>query len=177
MTLDLGICLMISAMAAFTDCNTRKVRNSLVFPAVLIGLFWSLITDGFPGVMETFLGGALPLVLFPFYIMRMLGAGDIKLLMALGVWLGLSECVSLIAFSILCGGVMALGVMLVQQNTVHRLGKLWMYLKVCIISGKLLLYQDFNRMDKDAALPFALAVLGGLICLWGQRTGLIPTVI
>lgn len=177
MTVDFGICFAVSLLAAFTDIKSRKVRNSLVLPVLLTGLLWNLIHGGFSGAQDAFLAAVLPLALFPFYVIRMLGAGDIKLLMALGAWLGLKDSLSLIAFSIICGGVMALGIIIIQQNGWRRLKRLWNYLSVCLLSGKLLPYQDSEQMLTDDALPFALAVVGGLICLLGQRMGPIPVLI
>lgn len=177
MTTDFRICLAVSLLAAFTDMKSRKVRNILVLPALLTGLLWNTTHGGFSGMQDAFLGAVLPLILFPFYIIRMLGAGDIKLLMALGAWLGLNNSLSLTAFSIICGGVMALGIIMIQQNGWRRLKRLHNYLQVCFLSGKLLPYQDSEQMLTDDALPFALAVVGGLICLLGQRVGLIPVLI
>ncbi len=175
--MDFAICLGVAAVAAFTDWKIRKVRNSLVLPILALGLVRPIFGNGLPVFQEALMGSALPLVLFPFFAMRMLGAGDIKLLMALGTWLGFKGCASLMIFSILTGGAMALVILLIQQNGRQRLIKLWIYLKACGLSGKLLPYQDFSRLEEGSALPFAVAVFGGLICLWGQQSGLIPPVI
>lgn len=174
MTMDFGICMAVSIAAAYTDWRIRKIRNSLLLPTLITGLLWHVITGGLSGFLDALMGGAFPLVLFPFFVLRMLGAGDIKLLMALGAWLKYQECVTLMIFSILCGGVLALVFMLVRKNGRHRFAQLWLYLKTCMIRAQLLPYQDFNHIEEGAALPFALAIAGGLVCLGIRRSGMIP---
>lgn len=177
MTIELGVCLGVASAAAFTDWRIRKIRNSLVIPVFIIGLVIHLITGGVPGTLDALAGGVFPLVLLPFFAIRMLGAGDIKLLMALGAWLGLKGCVSLTVYSILFGGLMALMIILVRRNARHRLARLRLYMRTSLIQARLLPYQDFESVEKGAVLPFALAILGGLICLITQYSGLIPPVV
>lgn len=175
MPVEIWISIIVSLIAAVTDWRTRKVRNVLVFPVCLAGVIWQFMGDGVSGVQNAVIGAAIPLVLFPLFVLRMLGAGDIKLLMALGAWLGLKDCGVLLVFSILFGGAMALGIMLINRNGKERLMKLWVYFKVCVISRKPLPYSDFTQLGKGEALPFAIAVLGGVLGLMGVEMGMVPT--
>lgn len=177
MTVELGICLLVGIAAAVTDCRYRKVRNALVIPVFLAGLIRALAASGGPGPLDALAGSAIPLFLFPFFALRMLGAGDIKLLMAMGVWLGYHDSITLMILAILSGGVLALGIMAVRRNGRRRLKKLHVYLVGCLLAGGLFPYEDFGRMEKDAALPFALPVLMGVFFLWGQRAGVVPLLI
>lgn len=174
MTAGILVSLIVSIIAAVTDWRTRKIRNVLVFPVCIAGVIWQCVYGGALGIQDALLGAALPLILFPLFALRMLGAGDIKLLMALGAWLGLKGCATLMTFSILWGGVMALGLMLMHRNGKERLAKLWVYLKACLINRKFLPYADFTQLGKGEALPFALAVLGGVMGLLAQEAGVIP---
>ncbi len=177
MSIELGICLVTATIGAYTDWTVRKVRNNLVFPVLLMGLLWHLTMGGWAGARDSALGAGLPLILFPFFALRMLGAGDIKLLMALGAWLGVAECTAMMIFSILCGGVVALGIMLIRRDGALRVRKLWHYMKSSLLSRKLFPYTDFDRVESGEALPFALAILGGLICLMLQHACVIPPLI
>lgn len=177
MTSDIAICLAGAAAAAYTDWQFRKVRNLLVMPLLLLGLLGAGVSGNLPELRDALLGAMLPLVLVPFFVLRMLGAGDIKLLMALGCWVGLVESATLLLYSVLAGGIMALAVLAVRRNGRQRMERLWVYFKVCVISGKALPYQDFSAPEEGAALPFALAVMGGVICLWFQRLGFIPALL
>lgn len=177
MPIDDVICTGIAVIAAFNDLKTGKISNAIVFPVFVLGLLWCFSESGLDGLANSILGGLLPLTLLPLFIMRMLGGGDIKLLMALGSWLGFEDCTRLILLSILCGGIMAVVVMAFQRNCGFRFRKLGIYLKSCLIGRRLLPYQDFSRMEHGAALPFALAVLLGFTCLLLSKGGMIPPII
>lgn len=160
------VCVGIASMATLSDVKLGKINNHLVFTAFAFGQLWGLYKNGYIGLLDSVSGGLLPLLLFPFFLMRMLGAGDIKLLMALGAWLGFENCSRLMVLSILWGGVMAMVVMTVHKNFAMRFKKLWVYMKACILGCRLLPYRDFSRMERGSALPFALAVLLGLVNLY-----------
>lgn len=177
MGLDEVMCAGTSVIAVLSDVKYGKISNRLVFPMFAFGILWRCSEAGLDGLLGGVLGGGLPLVLYPFFIMRMLGAGDIKLLMALGVWVGLEDCARLIILSILCGGIIAAAVMAAHCNGRVRLKKLGIYIKTCLLSRKMWPYQDLALLESGAALPFALAVLGGVACLMAGRIGLIPQLI
>ncbi len=177
MPVDGAVCLGISAFAAVNDLTCGKVSNRLVFPAFFLGLIWNLSEQGLAGFMGAAMGGLLPLILFPTYAMRLFGAGDIKLLMALGAWLGYESSARLILLSILSGGLMAIVVMVLYKNCIYRFKRLWVYLKACVIAERLLPYQDFSRMEQGAAVPFALAVFGALVWFMLSSNRIIPQII
>lgn len=72
---------------------------------------------------------------------------------------------------------MAMVVMILYRNCISRFKRLWVYLKACVITESLQPYQDFNRMEKGAAVPFALAVLGALVWLMLSSSRIIPQII
>ncbi len=75
--------------AAATDLWRFKVYNALTGPTFLLGLAASAWLGGWDGLMAGLLGSALGFgVLVVFYAMGGVGAGDVKLLAAIGAWLG-----------------------------------------------------------------------------------------
>ena len=78
-------------MACATDLRTSRIPNLLTFSAAAAGLAWHAFGGWAP--LASALGGlALGLLLFlPIYLLRGMGAGDVKLLAALGAWLGPGE--------------------------------------------------------------------------------------
>lgn len=169
-----GVCLAVAAMAVVTDCRWGRIENRLVFPVLIIGCVVSFYLGGWAGGQQALLGAAAPLVLFPVFVLRMLGAGDIKLLMALGAWLGGAAVGALMVYAVLWGGGMALAVTLVRRDGRRRLNKVAVYLKACVLARKLLPYEDFSRLGEGAALPFAPAIFCGLLTLLAQQHGLLP---
>lgn len=95
--------LLFLILAAITDCRRRKVYNTQVFAGIFAGiLYFAAVGYGKGGnfltaVLEVagFLArlSAVCILFFPFFVCRMIGAGDIKLMGicvgALGIWDGI----------------------------------------------------------------------------------------
>ncbi len=177
MPIELIFGTALSLAAVCTDIKKGKISNKMVVPAFLGGLLWQMSEAGTQGLQDGMCGGLFPLILFPFFIMRMLGAGDIKLMMAIGTWLGLRDSASLLVASILCGGAMAMIVMATHRNCAKRFKKIWVYGKSCILCRMLLPYQDFGRLENGTSLPFALAIFGGMMGLVAMGAGVLPLLV
>jgi prepilin peptidase CpaA len=100
-------CTMLLATAAWWDLTTGRIPNQLV----AIGLVWGLVTAALPGgigVLSALLSGALGLLLFmPLYACHLLGAGDVKLLAAVGSFVGYPDIVSVALLTSLSGAALA----------------------------------------------------------------------
>ena len=81
--------VLILIISVITDLRNRKILNILTLPAILIALIYHSFTSGLSGFYfsgQGFLVG-LGLLLIPF-VMGGIGAGDVKLLAAIGAWKG-----------------------------------------------------------------------------------------
>jgi prepilin peptidase CpaA len=95
-------------VAAVTDLWKFKVHNLLTLPLLLTGLLYHGWVDGLPGLGASVLGAAFGfLVLFLFYLMGGIGGGDVKLMAAVGAWLGLPLTFYVFIVSSLAAGVYA----------------------------------------------------------------------
>lgn len=115
MTIEIFAAITISVAACVTDLRSRRIPNWLTFGAAAAGITWHLVQAG-PGAALWSLAGWLACVaLFaPVFIVGGMGAGDVKLVGALGAWLGVSHGIYLILYSAICGGVMAVAVSLAR---------------------------------------------------------------
>ncbi len=92
--------------ASFTDIKGRYVDNRLILAAVSAGMLLIPLEEGFNvfgGAL--FLAGEIFLLLLPFFALRFIGAGDIKLLMAVSLFIGrkvLLASLPMMLFSALC---------------------------------------------------------------------------
>jgi prepilin peptidase CpaA len=99
----------IALVAAGVDVRTRRIPNVLTFGGAAAAIVFHLWTRGLAGAGHG-AGGWLVGValLFPVFAVRGLGAGDVKLLGAVGAWLGPSGALWSGFFSVMAGGVLAL---------------------------------------------------------------------
>jgi prepilin peptidase CpaA len=107
------ITVAIAAVAAAVDMKTGRIPNALTFGATLAALLFHAIDGGVSGFGWALAGCGIGLaVFFPFFALGGLGAGDVKLVAALGTWLGPLGVLRLAAGAGIAGGVVALVVML-----------------------------------------------------------------
>jgi prepilin peptidase CpaA len=107
------VVLAASLIAAVTDVWKFKVHNLLTMPLLLSGLLYHGIVGGQAGLGESFLGVLFGFgVLFVFYLMGGMGAGDVKLLAAAGAWLGMPLTFFVFLASASAAGVYAIVLLL-----------------------------------------------------------------
>ncbi len=83
--------LAVSVVAVITDWKRRKIPNLLTFPAMGVGLLLGLVEGLVPFTRSV--GGLLMAlgIAFPFFGLNLIGAGDVKLLMAYGAIKGVAS--------------------------------------------------------------------------------------
>jgi prepilin peptidase CpaA len=86
---------LLLAGACVSDLRSRRIPNQIVSALGLAGLGYALGTMAPIAALEHALGGsAVGLALWlPFWMARVLGAGDVKLAAASGAWLGIAGVV------------------------------------------------------------------------------------
>jgi prepilin peptidase CpaA len=87
--LPLAVVLVAVLVAAGTDLWSFRIYNVLTFPLVLSGVLYHSATAGTSGFVECVLGAMIGVgpLLVPYFAGGM-GAGDVKLMAGVGVWLG-----------------------------------------------------------------------------------------
>ena len=119
---------MVAVIAGFTDWRWRRIPNWLTIPAAGTGLIVNLAAYGWPGLKSSAAGLGLGLLLlFPFVLVRALGAGDWKLAGALGALLGAHEVLVVLSGAVLIAGVMALTLVIYKRRfrqMIRNIGRL-----------------------------------------------------
>ena len=99
----------ITAAAAVVDVRTRRIPNWLTFGTAAIGFTMAAAHIDSVGVIGALEGLTLGLLLMlPGYVIRKTGAGDVKLLAAVGTLLGPESIAMAFLFSAIAGGGLAL---------------------------------------------------------------------
>src|SRR5438094_3710309 len=84
----LGLAVLLAVWAGWLDWRSRRIPNWLTVPALLLGVALNTIVWRLPGTRAGLQGAGLALaLLLPFVVLRGLGAGDWKLMGALGAFL------------------------------------------------------------------------------------------
>jgi prepilin peptidase CpaA len=100
-------------IAGIYDILYRRIPNWLVLPCWVVGFAVNFALAGWPGLKSAAFGfGLAMLVYFPLYILRGMGAGDVKLMAAIGALVGPVAWFLIFLSSSIVGGVVALVIML-----------------------------------------------------------------
>jgi prepilin peptidase CpaA len=101
--------LVVVAIATFTDLRSRRIPNWLVLPFLLVGIIVSTWVLGWSGLAHSLEGIGLGALLFGIlYFMGGMGMGDVKLVAAIGAWVGPSQLGLALVITGMAGGIMAL---------------------------------------------------------------------
>jgi len=103
--------LLVALAACIWDVRTRRIPNALTFGTALAGLLFHRLASGTDGALFAAGGWVVGLAIFlPFFVFRGMGGGDVKLLAALGAWLGPHDAFWLAIYSGIAGGVLGIAV-------------------------------------------------------------------
>lgn len=116
------IAAAVAATAAVTDVRDRRIPNRITYPAMIAGFVLQGIVHGWGGLLLA-LGGAglFGGVFLLFYLVRAMGAGDVKLAAALGCIIGPGASWQVMFFTAVAGGAMAIAVMIARRRTLETL--------------------------------------------------------
>jgi prepilin peptidase CpaA len=113
--LPLAAVALATLVASVTDLWKFKVYNVLTFPMLVLGLGVATYLGGWSGLASSLLGAGLGFgLLIVFYALGGVGAGDVKLLTAIGAWLGPNLTYQVFVASALFGGIYALILVVVR---------------------------------------------------------------
>ena len=109
-----GLVVML-ILAVITDLSSRKIPNSLVLFGLIVSLLLQCFVAQGAGGLNWLAGVAVAFACFiPLYLLRGMAAGDVKLMMAVGGFLGYPIIVTAVAYSYLAGGAMAICYVLIK---------------------------------------------------------------
>ncbi|NPV04424.1 MAG: prepilin peptidase [Syntrophaceae bacterium] len=106
------ILIILLVVAVVFDLRERRVPNWLTLPFMAAGVAYHAAANGLPGVLFSLMGLALGIsLLIIFYAAGGMGAGDVKLMGAVGSLLGPANVLYAFVYSALIGGIYAAAVL------------------------------------------------------------------
>lgn len=154
------IAIAVVLTAAATDLQRRRIPNWLTFGAWLLALPVQMMVHGPAAGISTWALGWLTGfgIFLPVYLLRGMAAGDVKLMAAVGAWLGasLAAWIALVCFVI--GGAWALMLVLATgkgRQLLRNLGGI-------ALTGQ--------AGPSVGSLPYGVAIAAGTLTMLFART-------
>jgi len=111
-----SIFILLSFSSVY-DIKYHRIPNFITFPAILIAILYHIYNSGYDGFRFSLLGAftGIGLLIAPYFLGKM-GAGDAKLLGAVGAFIGAKGIIISFLFTAVAGGIYALFVMILYKN-------------------------------------------------------------
>jgi prepilin peptidase CpaA len=168
MSLYQAIALGVVLAAVVWDLATRRIPNVLTFGAAALALLVHGYFGSWSGVGFSLAGWLVGVAFFlPFFALGGMGAGDVKLLGAVGAWLGPVAVIWVALFTSIAGGVMGLVVAAFSGYLTKAFTNLWCLVMYWRIEGPRPVPELTLSSHKGPRLAYAVPVLAGLVLtLW-----------
>ncbi len=157
-----ALCLAVAA--AIIDVQQHRIPNRLTYPGIVLGLVVRSVLFGWKGLATGAAGCLLAggIMLF-FYAVKAMGAGDVKLMAALGAWVGPHQAVGVLLATAIFGGVLAIAYAIYRRRVGSTLRNVGSVLRFHAWAG-LQAHPDLN-LDNPATLrmPYGLAIALGML--------------
>lgn len=116
----LVIAIVCLSIITATDFEQYVIFDVMLVPFAATGILYT-IHMGLPitGHIAASLGGGLVFLLLAIVTKGAIGGGDIKLIAAMGLWLGIRPLLSVIVYGFIAGGVAAFILLLTKQKSRH----------------------------------------------------------
>ncbi len=189
-SINLFLLLLLIIISLYFDLTKKRIPNLLTFSAMLWGLISFTVVDGLNGLWFSFSGLLVGLAIFfiPFALGWM-GAGDVKLLGAIGALQGWQFVLSVALLTALTGGVMALIYLLASGRLLRVLKQgvgfllapffsfLYYRIRLNIFNRVSIYFATHNPEEQEPArMPYGLAIAAGIFIFvmmnyfnWGER--------
>ncbi|MDY4079307.1 MAG: prepilin peptidase [Clostridium sp.] len=159
--LKIVLLIVITAVSAYTDLKENKIRNKYLLPSLILAFILSFAYDGLKGIKASIIGAIIPIVIFyVFYVMRALGAGDIKLYSVIGAIMGNKFLLYNILYTMIAGGIISIVLLIKNKNLISRLKTFFNYMISFFKTGLIL---EYSNNEKGARFPFGIAIFFGTL--------------
>lgn len=165
----------ILIVAAIIDIRIQKIPNLLTFPTMFLGLGYYGVTTGWDGLLFSLEGLGLGIAIFFIpYLMGGMGAGDVKLMGAVGAITGPKGVFMTAVFSALVGGIYALIILLFNIQYFKDLIKRSSIVLKSFVFTKQFIPIPADKFEKKPKLCYGIAIAIGtfsylLLESYGQK--------
>lgn len=155
-------------MAVISDLKSYKVSNVIILVGLITGCTIRIFEEGKNGICLWGIGVVFPVaLLWIFFIVKTIGAGDIKLFSVVGGFFGVSYVFKVIILSLIIGGVMSVFQFVRYKNLAVRLQYFSAYISNQLHNKKIESYYRAERDGRSCVIHFSIAIGISVIIMWG----------
>jgi len=171
--LDTLLLLMVTA-AAVKDLESRRIPNRLLAVGMGGALVLHLLSPQPVAGLLAWLGGAATglAIFLPFYLVRGMAAGDVKMMAAVGTFAGPGDALRIAILAWCAGGVMALAVIVFKGRLRLVLANLWAIVRPTLLRlprGPEPAIGGAGGPPSAGSIPYGVAIAAGTIALLVSR--------
>ena len=158
------VALLLAVAAAILDLRQHRIPNWLTYPGIVLGVALRAAALGWKGLGTGLAGGLLAGgIMFLFFMVRAMGAGDVKIMAAIGSLVGPRHAVDVLLATAICGGVLAIAYALYRRRMISTLKNVGSVLRFHAWAG-VQAHPELN-LDNPATLrmPYGLAIALGTL--------------
>jgi prepilin peptidase CpaA len=161
---------LAALVGAVCDVRTRRIPNVLTGSSILAGLLLHFGLDGWRGMGLALLAGLIAGVIFlVFHLAGGMGAGDVKLMTAVGCLAGISFVAEMLIATAIAGGVLAV-ILVVARGRVKQMLSNLAVLAAHHKSRGLQPHPELNVTNqRTLRLPYGLAIAAGCLITLATR--------
>ena len=164
----MGGLFVLLVMAAVSDVRFYRIPNWLTFGGMAFAIVYSIFAARTPmtGVQSALggLGTGLAIML-PFYVLGIMGAGDVKLMAMVGALLGPYPTLQAILFTCIVGGFAAVAVAIHRRRLGHMLANVKGAAQGIVVSGIAGIRPNgtIDTRQSIGKLPYGICICVGTI--------------
>jgi prepilin peptidase CpaA len=162
--------LLLVSIAAVSDLATRRIPNSLLLAGLACVLVLRLLSSNPGSSLLAALGGmGLGLAMFlPFYLLRGMAAGDVKMMAVVGAFAGPDDAFQIAVLSWCAGGVMALLLVLLRGRLRLVLANLGIMLRGVTPGAET---TGSPAPTSAGSMPYGVAIAVGTVLVLARHYG------
>jgi prepilin peptidase CpaA len=166
---------VLLAAAVACDVRTHRIPNSLVLSGIVAAFalhallpggasLFDAHSPGGLGILHSFAGLVIGIaVLLPLYLLRVMGAGDVKLMGMVGALLGPGGALSAALLTLVVGGVLAAGAALASGSMRRAISNARMILTSALLKTATVRSASSATAASAGKIPYAVAIASGAL--------------
>lgn len=159
--LDTALLLLVAA-AAVNDLASRRIPNLLLLSGFVTALVLHAISPDPGSALLSCAGGAVTglLIFLPFYFVRGMAAGDVKMMATIGAFTGPAEVLNIAVLAWCAGGVMAVVLVIWRGRLRQAFANIWGILRPALLR---LPAVPHAMRETSGTIPYGVAIAAGTI--------------